>query len=179
MEEAPEKSQEEHSSEYHNDVRTLLSWSAPGRPFRKKRKEFFLSGLLVVFLIEVILFVFSEFMLMFVVGALYFLAIALNIVPPKNFHYRISTEGIKIEDHFYLWGELYDFYFKHIDGSDILIVRTEAFFPGELRISMGDLPRDHVRRALIKYLPYREYVKSTFMERSGDWLSRNFPLEGR
>lgn len=98
------------------------------------------------------------------------------MVPPKDFHYRISSEGIKIEDHFYIWSELYDFYFKKIDGVDILIVRTEGL-PGELKITLGSVTREHVRRILMQYLPFREYVKPTFVEKTADWLSRNFPLD--
>jgi hypothetical protein len=114
---------------------------------------------------------------MFVVGALYFFAVSLAWVPPQNFHYRISTQGIKVEDHFYIWDELYDFYFKRIEGMDVLVVRAHNVIPGDLKISLGDIPLDHIRRVLVEYLPYRELVRPTFMERSGEWLAKNFPLE--
>jgi hypothetical protein len=159
------------------DIRTLVSWSAPGRPFRKKGRQFFLSVVLLMLFFEVILFLFSQYELMVVLLALGFLSTALSIVPPHDFHYKITTEGIKVEDYFYIWGELYDFYFKRIDGTDVLIVRTQAFLPGELKISMGSISRDHLRKILVAYLPFREFVKPTFMERSADWLSHNFPLE--
>ena len=159
------------------DVRTLVSWNAPGRPFRKKGKQFFLSVTLILLFFEVILFLFSQYELMMVLLALTFLSVMLSIVPPHDFHYKITTEGIKVEDYFYIWSELYDFYFKRIDGVDILIVRTQTFFPGELKISLGHLTRDHVRKVLVNYLPYREFVKPTFMEKSADWLTQNFPLE--
>ncbi len=159
------------------DVRTLLSWTAPGRPFSEKGRQYYLSIVLIVILVETLLFLFSEYQLMVVVVALAFLAIALASVAPKTFHYRISTEGIKVEDYFYIWGELYDFYFKKMDNTDVLIVRTEAFLPGELKISLGDLSRDHVRQILVQYIPYREYVKPSFMEKAGEWLAHNFPLE--
>lgn len=161
----------------YNDVRSLLSWTAPGRPFRKKNREFYLSCLLIFFLIEVIVFLFAQYQLMLAVGAVTFLSLVMATVPPKDFHYRISTEGVKVEDHFYIWNELYDFYFKKIDKVDVLIIRTEALIPGELRITLGNVSRDHVRRVLINFLPYREVVKQTFMEKSADWLSRNFPLD--
>lgn len=163
--------------EEHYDVRALLSWTAPGRPFRKKNREFYLSVLLIFFLIEVIAFLFGQFQLMLAVAAVTFLSISLAIVPPKNFHYRISTEGVKVEDHYYIWGELYDFYFKKIDKVDTLVIRTEALIPGELKMTLGSLPKDHVRKILVNFLPYREVVRGSFMERAGDWLSRNFPLD--
>lgn len=161
----------------YTDVRTILEWMAPGRPFRKKGKEYFTSVLLITCLVEVILFLFSQYELMLAVLSLTFLAIVLSVVPPRDFRYKISTEGITIEDHFYLWTELYDFYFKKIDGVETLFVRTHTIIPGVLRIPLGALSRDEVRKKLLRYLPYREVVRLTFMEKSADWLSKTFPLE--
>ena len=159
------------------EVKTLLSWHAPGRPFRKRSKEYYLSSLLIMFLVQIILFLFSQYLLMVVVLSLVFVAFALATVPPVNFHYRISTEGITVEDHFFLWQELYDFYFKRRDGLDILHIRTKAFIPGELTLTLGKIDRDHVKSILLSYLPYREFIRPTFMEKSASWLSKNFPLE--
>lgn len=175
MEERISQPHEEEYPQY--DVRTLLSWTAPGRPFRKKSREFYLSALLIFFLVEVIAFLFGQFQLMLAVTAVTFLAITLATVPPKDFHYKISTEGVKIEDHYYIWGELYDFYFKRIDKVETLIIRTEALIPGELRLTLGNISRDHARQILVNFLPYREVVHGSFMDRAGEWLSKNFPLD--
>ena len=163
--------------QYFEEVRTLLSWKAPGRPFRKRSKQYYLTSILIAFLIEVILFLFSQYLLMLVVVSLLFLAFALASVPPRNFHYRISTEGIMVEDHFFLWQELYDFYFNKRDNMDSLHVGTHTFFPGEIIIPLEGVDREHVKQVLLPFLPYREYVKPTFMEKSADWLTHNFPLE--
>ena len=160
-----------------NTVKTLLSWKAPGRPFRKRGKQFYINGLLIMLLVEIILFLFSQYLLMLVVLSLVFVAFALASVPPHDFHYRISTQGITIEDHFFLWQDLYDFYFKKRDGIEVLHIRTYAFIPGELTITLGDVHKEHAKSVLLPYLPYREYIKPTIMEKSADWLSRNFPLE--
>ncbi len=163
----------------YNDVHTYLSWSAPGRPFTKKGRQFYATIILLMLLVEIILFLFSWYPLMVVVLALVFLSLVLYTIPPKDFHYKITSEGIRVEDHFYIWSEMYDFYFKEVDHSDTLIVRTEVLLPGELKLTLGSIPREHVRRILVNFLPYREYVKPTFVEQSADWLSKNFPLEGR
>lgn len=160
-----------------HEFKTLLAWSSPGRPFRKRGKEFYLSSLLIMLLVETILFLFSQYLLMLVVLSLVFVTFVLVSVPPHNFHYKISTEGVTIEDHFFLWIELYDFYFKKREGAEVLYLRTRAFMPGELTITLGDLDKEHLKSVLLQYLPYRELIKPTFMEKSGDWLSRNFPLE--
>ena len=160
-----------------HNVKTLLTWKAPGRPFRKHTKEFYLTSLLIMLLIEIILFLFSEYALMAVVASLTFVAFALVTVPPHNFLLKISTEGIMIEDHFYLWQELYDFYFKNRDGVQVLHIRTRAFLPGELTMTLGTVTEEAVKKAMLPFLPFREYVKPTFLERSGAWLAKNFPLE--
>jgi hypothetical protein len=177
QEEAEKYELDEHEPYRYHDVKTILSWIAPGRPFKKRKKEFFLTGALIALLLSVIAFLFSQYLLILVIWSLVFVGFALSLMPPRDFHYRISTEGLTIEDHFYLWQELYDFYFRRISGVDTLHVRTQAYFPGEVIITLGDLNRDHVKRALLPFLPFREYVKPTFTEKAGDWLYKNFPLE--
>ena len=168
----PEKKNEQVS-----EVRNLLEWTAPGRPFRKRGKQYYLTALLIVLLVEVILFLFSQYLLMLVVLSLLFVAFALSSVPPKNFTYRVSNEGIMIEDSFFLWQELYDFYFRRRDKMETLHIRTQAFLPGELIITLGNEDKEKIKHALLPYLPFREYVKTTFMDKAGDWLSKNFPLD--
>jgi len=162
---------------HQNTVETILEWTAPGRPFRKRGKQYYLTSLLITLLVEVILFLFSQYLLMLVVLSLVFVAFVLNTVAPSDFKYRISTEGITVEDHFFLWQELYDFYFKKREGIDVVHIRTHSFIPGELTLTLGNTDREHVKSALLPYLPYRELIKPTFMEKSADWLTKNFPLE--
>jgi len=163
----------------HAQVKTLLSWKAPGRPFKKRGRQYYLTTLLIMALVEVILFLFAQYLLMLVVLSLVFVSFALSSVPPHDFQYRISTEGITIEDHYYLWQELYDFYFRDRLGIKVLHLSTKAFLPGELTVTLGDLTEEQVKEAILPYLPYREVVRQSFMEKSAEWLSRNFPLEGK
>ena len=165
------------AQQHPHDVITLLSWQGPGRPFEKKGKTYFATGLIIMLLVEIILFLFSQYMLMLVVVSFVFLAFVLASIPPRDFHYRLSTEGIMVEDHFYLWQELYDFYFKKTHGATVLHVRTHFMIPGELTITLGDISPAHIKSIMLPYLPYREFVKPTSLEKAGEWLSTNFPLE--
>lgn len=162
-----------------HQVVTLLSWTAPGRPFQKHQKSYYASILLIMVFLWVILFLLNQFALIMVVTSLVFLVFTFALVPPTNFHYRISSEGITIEDHFYLWQELYDFYFKKRYGQEILHIRTTAFIPGELTLTLGQIDKEHIKSVLLPYLPYREVIKPTFVEKSGDWLTKTFPLESK
>src|SRR5258706_6116741 len=170
-------SEKDESSMKHHVV-TFLEWKAPGRPFKKKGKNFFASGLLLMFLIEVILFLFAQYTLMLVVLTFTFLAYALAIVPPHDFKYRISSEGVQIEDSFFLWQELYDFYFMKRFGVDVLHIRTRALLPGELTLTLNEeITEEHIKKFLIPFLPFREYIKPSFMDKSANWLTKTFPLE--
>lgn len=160
-----------------SEIKTLLEWHAPGRPFIKKGRQYYLRALLLVVPIEVILFLFGQYILMLVVLSLFFLSVVLATVPPHDFHYRISSEGVQVEDHFFLWRELYDFYFKKHSGMDTVYIRTHALIPGALVLTLGDLDRERVKSALLSFLPFREYVKPSFMEKTADWLTKTFPLE--
>jgi hypothetical protein len=84
---------------------------------------------------------------------------------------------VLVEDYFFLWQELYDFYFKRQEGVDVLHIGTKSFYPGELLLVLEGLHVDHVKTVLLPYLPFREYVKPTFLEKSGTWLEKNFPLD--
>ena len=161
------------------EIRMLLSWVAPNRPYRKRGKEYFVNVAIILIAIEVILFLFHQYMLMVLAFSVVFLAFTLALVPPHPFHYKISTQGITIEDHYFLWQELYDFYFKKQDGVDVLIVSTKSYLPGELTIVLGQLQPDRVKNILLPYLPFREFVKPSFIERASEWINKTFPLEKR
>lgn len=166
--------QEEQS--YH-DVKTLLSWHAPGRPFKKHSKEYFINIFLIMTAVEVIIFLFHMYLLMLVVLSLAFLAFALAIVPPHVFYYKITSEGVRIEDSFFIWEELYDFYFTKHDGIEVVKIGTKAYIPGELTLILGEITPQQIKRAILPYLPFREYVRPTYTQKAGDWLEKNFPLE--
>jgi hypothetical protein len=168
---------EEQPKEHQHTVETILEWTAPGRPFKRRSRQYYLTSILIVLLVEIILFLFSQYMLMLVVLSLLFVAFSLATIAPSDFRYRVSSEGITVEDHFFLWQELYDFYFRKKEGVDVVHIRTHSFIPGELTLTLGEVGREQIKSALLPYLPYRETVKSTFMEKSGDWLAKNFPLE--
>lgn len=175
---APQQHQPLPNDEFsHHKVRTHLEWDAPGRPFKERSREFFINGFLLMIVVEIILFLFSQYLLMAVVFSLVFLAFALSSVPPRTFHYRISSEGILIDKNFFIWEELYDFYFFKHHGQETVHITTKTYFPGELTLTLGDIPLEDIKRVLLAYLPFREYVEPTWLEKASDWLEQNFPLE--
>ena len=137
----------EHENQHENSH--SLEWNAPGRPFRKRSKQFYLTAILLALFVEVILFLFAQYLLMIVIVSLVFVSFALASVPPKDFHYRISNEGIMVEDRFFLWKELYDFYFIKAYGIETVRIRTESYLPGELVLTLENVDKEK--------LPYNIY----------------------
>ncbi len=165
-------------SQPYNDIHTILSWHAPGRPFKKHSKEYFINGFLILAAIEIIVFItFHDLYLSSAIFSVAFLWLALAIVPPHIFYYKITSEGIRIENSFFIWDEIYDFYFAKHHGIDVVKIETHAYIPGELTLVLGDITTQHIREALLPFIPFREYVHPTFTQRAGNWLEKNFPLE--
>jgi hypothetical protein len=160
-----------------SEIQTFLSWHAPGRPYKKRSLEYYMNAFLITMAVEIILFLFSQYLLMALVLSLAFLTFALAVVPPHKLYYRLSSQGVRVENHYFIWEELYDFYFIKTQGVDVLHIRTKAYIPGELTILLGDVPVQQVKAILINFLPFREYVSPTFVEKAGNWLEKNFPLE--
>ena len=57
------------------EVRTLLSWIAPNRPHHRRGKEYFVNVVIILFALEVILFLFHQYMLM---------VLAFSVVVPRE-----------------------------------------------------------------------------------------------
>src|SRR5690349_15941104 len=97
--------QEEHESfqpkiSEAGEVKTLLSWTAPDRPFRKKDRSYYTTIAILVVLLGLIAFLAEEMILIGALLALMFVAYVLAFVPPNDVEYKISTQGVIIGDHF-------------------------------------------------------------------------------
>ena len=159
------------------EVKTLLEWVAPSRPFRKRDRSYYTTIAILVILLALIAFLASEFLLIGVILSLAFVAYVLAFVPPEDITYRISTQGITIKDRFYFWHYLDAFWFKKKDGQNIMFVQTRLRFPAQLMLVMGKQPEEEVKKTVARFLPFHEMPRTTFLDRWAEGLQRNFPLE--
>ena len=163
----------------HHEVKTLLSWKAKGRPFKRRSREFFFMIVFITLALCIILFLFKEYVLILAVLSIAFLGTVLATAEPYEVEHRITTQGVITGEHAHLYKELYDFWFDEKDGNKVLYIRTYAILPGVLSLLLGDMDEKVVRDVLVKHIPYREVVKKTFMDKASNWLSKNFPLESK
>lgn len=159
-------------------VRTLISWYAPARPFRKKERSYYTTIAILAILISLILLLAGEKMLIAAVFALVFLVYVLAYNPPPDIEYKLSTQGVTIADHFYHWQELDSFYFTEKDGSVLLHIYTQLRFPIILMLVLKDAEQqEEVKKIVAKYLPFHEIAPKTWVDKWSEGLQKHFPLE--
>lgn len=159
------------------EIKTLLTWKSPSRPFKRRNRDYFTTIAAIVFLIGVILIFIKEFLLIGVMLAIMFVSYVLATVEPEEVEHEITTEGITSGGKSYLWTELREFYFNERWGSKILNVNTKLKFPGRLIILLGNANEEEIKKEIGKYLSYREKPIVTWIDKSADWLSKKVPLE--
>ena len=159
------------------EIRTLITWEAPSRPFRKKDRSYYTTIAILVILLVLISFLFREFLLIGVLLALAFVTYVLAFVPPHSIQYRISTQGITVGEDFYFWHFLDAFWFKEKDGIKVLHIQTRLRFPAQLMLVLGSQNEEKVKKAVARFLPFVEVPYKSWMEKWSEGLQKHFPLE--
>lgn len=163
------------------EVRTLLEWKSPSRPFKKRETEFFKTLGAILFLVSVVLLFFKEWFLIMAIGAFYFIVYVLSRFPPEDVEHKITTQGITTGGRVYLWGELSDFWFTKSFGQTVLnvdVFPTGKFrLAGRLFILLGTEKEEKIKELLARYLPYREIPEKNWLDDASAWLAKKVPLE--
>lgn len=175
-----EKKKEEHfSPKMHEagEIKTLLAWEGPSRPFRRKDRSYYTTLAIIVFLLVLILFLAREFLLIATVLSLAFVSYVLAFVPPTKVQYKISTQGITIGEDFYFWHFLDAFWFNEKERSKVLHIQTIFRFPAQLMLVLDGVEEEEVKKIVAKFLPFHEVPYKSLMEKWSEGLQKNFPLE--
>lgn len=159
------------------EIKTLLSWEAPSRPFRKKQRSYYTTLAIIVILLVLILLLAREFLLIATILSLTFVAYVLAFVPPHRIHFRISTQGVTIGEDFYFWHFLDSFWFKSKDGHTIMHIQTRLRFPAQLMLVLEGVDEEKVKKIVSRFLPFHEIPFRSWMEKWSESLQKNFPLE--
>lgn len=159
------------------EVKTLLEWTAPSRPFRPKDRSYYTTIAILVILLCLIALMAQEILLIGVLLALAFVAYVLAYVPPTDIKYKISTQGITIGDHFYFWHDCESFWFKEKEGHQVLFIQTYFMFPAQLMLVLKDIDQEEIKKTVARFLPFHEIPRTSFIDRWGEKLQKHFPLE--
>ena len=161
------------------EIKTLLSWTAPARPFRKKDRSYYTTVAILIILLALIAVLIQEFLLIGVLFALGFVTYVLAFVPPGDVDYKISTQGVTIGENFYFWHTLDSFWFRQKENMKVLFIQTRIRFPGQLMLVLNPSKTDEeeIKKEIAKFLPFHEIPQTTLLERWADGLAKHFPLE--
>lgn len=159
------------------EIKTLLSWQAPSRPFRKKDRSYYTTLAIIVILLVLILLLAKEFLLIATLLSLTFVTYVLAFVPPHQLNYRISTQGVTVGEDFYFWHFLDSFWFKQKEGHQVVHIQTRLRFPAQLMLVLEGVDDEKVKKIVSRFLPFHEIPYKSWMEKWSESLQKNFPLE--
>lgn len=159
------------------EVKTLLSWEAPSRPFRKKDRSYYTTIVILAILLATIAFLIREFLLIGTILAFAFVTYVLAFIQPENITFKISTQGVTVGDHFYFWHELESFWYKTADGQRVLHIQTRLRYPAQLMLVLGGADEIQMTKIIARFLPYHEIPRTTIIDRWAEGLQKHFPLE--
>jgi hypothetical protein len=157
------------------EKKTIVSWRAPSRPFKKRDRHYYTTVAAIVFLISLILFFAGQFLPIAVVISVGFLAYVLSSVPPHNVKIEITTYGIEIEDLLYYWEEMGRFWLEEKYDQELLTIEVMRF-PGRIILMFEEGKKEELREILSEVL-LEEKPAETFYDKAAKWLQDKIPLE--
>ena len=154
--------------------KTIHSWRAPARAFKRRDKEFWLTIAVMVTMGGLVIFLVEGFMPVILIIAVVFLFYILNTVEPDELEYAITNKGIKIGDKKIYWGETGGrFWFSDKFENKILVIET-ANFPFRLELMVLNIEIDNIKKILKQYL-IEEEIPPSKIDKAASWFSKKIP----
>ena len=150
--------------------KNLFSWKAPGRPFKKRDREFWIKLIAIVGLIGFVVYIVEGLIPVLLAISLMFLFYVLSTVEPEEIEYKITNRGVKIADKSTGWDVINRYWFAKRSGSDLLVLDLTVI-PGRLDLVIGSKDKDSIRKALKEYLNEEKKTPSGF-DKTADWFSK-------
>lgn len=154
----------------------LITWHAPLRPYKKRKKQIIRFYLAVALLSSLIVFFFGDRILLIPIWAILFLFYVLTITPPPDVENRVTVFGIESAGITARWETLSFFYFTKRFGFIVLTVVSHAPYFYHVYLV---LPNEEIKTQLIQilsqHLIYQEKPVRRFIDKLVDWLSTLMP----
>lgn len=157
---------------------TLVEWDAPARPFKKRKRQFFSTIIIIAILVSLILFFAGQVLPVAVVISVVFLVYVTAVIPPQNIHYKLTNYGIYVEKEAFSWVTMGRFWFD--DKSSQRVLEIELYrFPGRLTLVLidGQTPREKDLENVLSEVLIKEKPPLTSYEKMAEWLKDKVPLE--
>jgi len=157
---------------------TLVTWEAPARPFKKRKKQFFSTVFIIAILVALILFFAGQVLPVALVISVVFLVYVMAMIPPQNVSVKLTNYGFYIDKEAYAWYEMGRFWFEKKQGFDTLQIELGRF-PNRLSLVLiaGVTPSKENLELVLSEVLLKEKPKPTTFEKAATWLSEKIPLE--
>jgi len=167
----------EYADEDFGTVEDLLVWTAPSRPYRKKDRSFYTVALVLIVLGGLVALPISGPLFGVALMALLFVAFVLDRMPPEDIGYKISTQGVTVDNHFYHWHDLDSFWLGDKDNHELMYIRTHYRYPALLMVVLGPVTENQIKGVVAHFLPFQEIAPKSMLEDWSKSLQKHFPLE--
>lgn len=150
--------------------KTLISWEAPARPFKRRGKDSFVTLIAVAGLIGFVVFIIEGWLPVVLIISLVFLFYIYSTVEPEKIQYSITEEGIKIENKTLPWEVTTRFWFTRRFDHDLLVIETITL-PGRVEMVINDIKQEDLRRVLENYITH-EVKPASYIDRISAWFDQ-------
>lgn len=154
---------------------TLLEWTSPSRPFKKRKRQFYSTVAIIVLLVSLILFFAGQFLPIAVVISVAFLVYVLYTIPPGDSKHKITNYGVYTDDLAYGWDQIGRYWFDTKFDQDLLHFEIGGF-PGRVSILLGNKSRKEFE-SLLDQILIQERPPDSQVDKWAKWLQEKIPLE--
>jgi len=156
--------------------KTLYTWKAPSRLFKKRSREFYSTIGALVLLLSIILFFAKEFLLIGVILAIGFVSYVLASVPPDSVEHILTNKGIRTGGKLYPWQILGRFWWQDKWKQTYVNIEAPGQIPGSLILLVGEGDKAEIDQIVKTYL-INEKPAPTWFDNAAKWLQEKVPLE--
>jgi hypothetical protein len=150
--------------------RDLLVWTAPGRPFKRINREFYVTVIAIASIVGLVLFLVEGWMPVILIVSLVFLFYVMNTVEPENIEYKITNRGIKVSGKLTGWNYLVRYWFSRRFDSELLVFES-LLLPGRIEFVIKVEDKEKIKRALSPYLTEEEAPPS-YLDKASNWFAK-------
>lgn len=156
--------------------KTLLSWKAYSRVYKKRTKMYYINVGIIVFLLGLITITINEPILAMVILSMGFVAYVLAYIEPDIIDNRITTLGVVSGGSAYMWVELKSFWFGRRNNYSILNIAFNSLKPALVMI-IDPKDQEKITKILSEQLEFRRNYKGLIVDKLADKLVEKVPLE--
>jgi hypothetical protein len=153
--------------------RDLVVWTAPGRPFKRRDRQFYVTTFAIAGIVSLILFLAEGIMPVILIISLVFLYYVLSTVQPENIEYKITTKGVKIAGKLTEWQNLNRYWFSKRFENELMIIDT-VLLPGRIEFVINVGIKDKLKKEISAYIPYEE-APPTSIDKITNWFAAKLP----